>query len=178
MKTIKQYPIIYLFLLLISVGAKSQTESAPTLTIGLNGLIGGAGNIDVEVLSEIITTKQDEFKKEAIQVLLRKYFKNGSYAFYSFSNQCISNLLENKEATATKRKLVENLANLAMVYGFSEFYLRTSHTLMVNSDLKDVIEASTDEMVNPVIKDYWLNRALRRKLHEIIYRKGHGFLSN
>ena len=36
---------------------------------------------------------------------------------------------------------------------------------MVNSDLKDIIEASTDEMVNPVIKDYWLKRLVSNPIN-------------
>ncbi len=149
-------PLCLCFLLFS--GTYRSQESAPSLVIGLNGVIGSKGTIDVEVLSGLISDKQDELRKETISYLLKKNYRNGSFTFYSFLSQSLSNLFESKNITSTKRKLMENLTNLAMVYGFSEFYMRTSFEMMHNPELRAVFNSSSARMLDPNLRQWWLER--------------------
>src|SRR3954467_11044596 len=99
-------------LLICAFSYTNAQDEAPSLGMGLSGLIAGKGAIDIEVLSELIVGKQEELKKESIKAIIRKSANNGSYAFYSYLNQSLSNLFENKTVTATERKLMENTPNL------------------------------------------------------------------
>ncbi len=130
--------IICFITFLISSEVYSQVESPPTLALGVAGVLGEKGSIDVEVLAEIISAKQGELKKEFIKKTIFDGLSNKSYTLWEYAYNSYNVLLESKDKEAIKKNLLNNSANLALVYGFAEFYLQLSYKLG-NSDLDNLM---------------------------------------
>jgi hypothetical protein len=129
MKTFpKTLHVITLFLL-ISLPIYGQVESPPSLTLGVAGVVGEKGSIDVDLLAQIISEKQGELKQEFIKKIFFNDLENHSYAVWEFTYRSINVLLENESKDAIKKNLLENASNLALVYGFSELYLQLSRRM-------------------------------------------------
>ncbi|MEM6721446.1 MAG: hypothetical protein AAF611_19120 [Bacteroidota bacterium] len=72
----KKISLILLFLCSIQ-NLYSQTD--PSLAVGLETLTYTKGNIDIELLTEIILEKQSELKQEAIKRFIFNLFPRGNY---------------------------------------------------------------------------------------------------
>jgi hypothetical protein len=153
----KKIVILFTLFAFIYGKAHAQLEAAPSLVMGLSGIMGKKGDIDLDVLTSIITDKQNELKKEAMRRLVMNGFADGSYTFYTFANQLFNTLLNTTNKTAAQRKLMESLSNMAMVYGWTEFYLQSSKYMMKNEDLRNVLYYSSHSMLDSSIRLYWLN---------------------
>jgi hypothetical protein len=115
-----------------------QVEGPPSLLLGLTGLTGEKGTIDVALLSEIIAEKQSELKKEFIK---RQFYDNlhqRNYVVWEFSYNSLDMLFNTSNTKIIEQKLLEYAANLALVYSFTETYLQVSDRLC-NSDLEAVV---------------------------------------
>ncbi|MCB0806823.1 MAG: hypothetical protein KDC05_13585 [Bacteroidales bacterium] len=106
-------------------GVVSGQGVSPTLSAGLNGLVYEKGAIDVELLSDIIASKQDELKQEAIKRYVYSNLPDKCYTLNFFSRNVADVLLTEKNKKVIEKQVLENLSNFALVYGFSEFYLQT-----------------------------------------------------
>lgn len=118
----------------------AQYASPPSLAVGLSGLVSERGNIDVELLTEIISQKQDELKKEGIRRIMNKEVLNHSYALWDFTNHSLEMLLYSKDKKAIEKELAEYATNLVLVYGFAEAYLQASYQLG-NSELSEAMNS-------------------------------------
>ncbi len=118
----------------------SQVESPPTLALGVAGVVGEKGSIDVDILAEIISEKQAELKKEFIKKSMFNDLENKSYVVWEYMYSSINVLLESDSKDAIKQNLLKNTSNLALVFGLSELYLQLSSSLC-NSDLYDLLAA-------------------------------------
>lgn len=132
--------LIFSVVLLCSFGAGAQVEGPPSLLIGLAGLTGERGNIDVQLLSEIITEKQGELKKEFLKREVYSRLENRSYVVWEFAYNSLEMLLNSTDKKAMEKEVLEYAANLALVYSFTETYLQVSDKLC-NSDLEAVVRA-------------------------------------
>ena len=115
-------------LLIITFQVHAQVETPPTLALGVSGVLGEKGSIDIDVLAGIIFEKQAELKK---QFVMKSFFKNldqESYVLWQFAYNSLDILLESESKEAIKKNLLENAANLALVYSFSELYVQLSDT--------------------------------------------------
>lgn len=138
MKLRKCWLLIFVALLLKSGNISAQVESPPTLALGVAGVVGEKGSIDVDLLAEIISEKQGELKQEFIKKTFFNDLDDHSYVLWEFMYRTVNVLLESESKDAIKKNLLQNSANLALVYGFCEFYLHLSQK-MGNSALDSLI---------------------------------------
>ncbi len=143
-------------LILLLLFAFQSYAQVATLYAGLNGVMGKKGDIDVALLTQIITDKQQELKKEFTRRTLLNNVDKGSYAFYSFAENSFDVLFNTTNKTVASRKLMEASANLALAYGFAEFYLQASRKLLRNSDLAEVFMlADTNTAISSIEQKKW-----------------------
>jgi hypothetical protein len=122
--------IVWLSLiLLIQYPLYSQVESPPTLALGVAGVVGEKGSIDVDLVAQIISEKQAELKKEFIKKSIFKDLDNNSYVLWEYMYTSMNVLLESGSKEAIKKNLLKNSANLALIYGFSELYLQIARRM-------------------------------------------------
>ncbi|MEL6560055.1 MAG: hypothetical protein AAFQ94_17835 [Bacteroidota bacterium] len=114
----------FVFLVLFySYSVYCQTPVSPNLTIGASKVLLDKGELDAQLIAEIIATKQDEVRTELAQRLILRNLRNSNIAVQNFAGDSF-NLLFSKASPETKKKeLLKNAAELALVIGFSEFYL-------------------------------------------------------
>jgi hypothetical protein len=130
------------------VAGFAQTEQAPTLTLGLNELVNfKKGVIDVELLSSIISAKQEEIKKEIIKrEILAPIHDKGNFMYYNYALNVTNLLLKEKNKKVISREVLEYTSNFALVYGFTELYLQ----LAIRTDdinLRNFITQATGDTV-------------------------------
>ena len=118
----------------------AQVEGPPSLLLGLTGLTGEKGTIDVALLGEIIVEKQSELKKEFIKREFYEKLQNRNYVVWEYAYNSLEILLTSKDKQAIEKELMEYAANMALVYAFTETYLQVSARLC-NSELEPVIKA-------------------------------------
>lgn len=133
----KRFLLTLFFLPIISL---AQVESPPSLALGVAGVVGEKGSIDIDVLAQLISEKQGELKKEFIKKTIFKDLDNHSYVVWEYMYNSLNVLLESESKEAIKKNLLKNTTNLALVYGFSELYLQLSSNLC-NSDLDNLLKA-------------------------------------
>jgi hypothetical protein len=117
-----------------------QVEGPPSLLLGLSGLTGERGTIDVALLSEIIADKQSELKKEILKREVYEKLEYKSYVIWEYAYNSLEILLNSKSKQSIEKELLRYAADMALVYSFTETYLQVSNRLC-NSDLKAVVEA-------------------------------------
>lgn len=102
-------------------------ESAPSLSIGLDNVLFGKGVIDVDLLTEIISEKQDELKKRIVEKeILKPVFKNSSFATSNYAFSVVKELMNEKDKTVLKKEVMEHTVNYAVICAFAEMYLQLS----------------------------------------------------
>jgi hypothetical protein len=112
----------------------------PTLVAGLSGLSANKGNLDVALISEIVTAKQAELKKELIRRLIFDQLKAENYVTWEFAYNTLDILLNSQSKAGIQKEVLEYAANAALVYGFTEIYLQVS-AKYCNSDLYNLLSA-------------------------------------
>lgn len=127
-----------------------------SLYAGLSGIVAKKSEVDVELLTQIIVDKQQQIKKEFARKTILNHVNNGSYAFSSFANQSFDILFNTTNKIVASRKLIESSANLALSYGFTEFYLQASKKLLKNDDLAKVFMEADSTLVSLAEKQKWL----------------------
>lgn len=88
------------------------------------------GNIDVEVLTEIIQQKQDEVMERVFRNLIIDNFREAtgaekSFATYSYIYDVLHALTVEKNKTVITRQIVNNVFEYSLVYGFTREFIRT-----------------------------------------------------
>ncbi|MBI1182711.1 hypothetical protein GC194_00460 [bacterium] len=101
----------------------STNVNAQNLTIKGTDADFTKGNIDVEVLSEIIQQKQDELKKKVFKDLVIDNFKKNDYlnnfATFYYMYNTMETLTAEKNKTVLARKIMQESANYALIYSFA-----------------------------------------------------------
>lgn len=120
----KKLLLVFLILSITNVFSQ-ETHEAPTLQVGLSGIDFSRGNLDSELIAEIIAEKQKEVKVRLIKnMFLEKLgVKNG--LFYTFIDNNIDIILKEKDEDTRIKNLLENVVNLSFVVGYTEYYVRT-----------------------------------------------------
>lgn len=88
------------------------------------------GNIDVEVLTEIIQQKQDEVMERVFRNLIIDNFRKAtgaekSFATYSYIYDVLHALTVEKNKTVITRQIVNNIFEYSLVYGFTREFIKT-----------------------------------------------------
>lgn len=114
--------IITSFCLLTSV----RGQFGPTLSAGLTSLTGEKGDLDIELLSEIISQKQEELKKEILQRKVLQALEDQSFAFQNYVYSSLYAMLSFKDAKAIEKELLTQVSILSLQVGMAEAILQLS----------------------------------------------------
>lgn len=128
-----------LILFLLPQIVVAQVESPPSLALGVAGVIGEKGSIDIDVLAQLISEKQATLKKEFIKKSMFNDLSNHNYVLWEYMYSSMNVLLESDSKEAIKKNLLQNSADLALVFGFCELYLQLANT-MCNPKLDDLLK--------------------------------------
>ncbi len=115
-----------LSILLLSTTQVLAQVSAPTLSAGLSAVTASKGNIDVELLAEIISQKQDELKREFLQRQVLQRMNGKSFAMKNFAYSSFAALLTFKDQKAIERELLKQVSILSLHVGIAETMLQLS----------------------------------------------------
>lgn len=116
------------------------------------------GNIDVEVLTEIIQQKQDEVIERVFRNLIIDRFNEAvgaekSFATYSYIYNTLHSLTTEKNKTVITRQIVNNLLEYCLVYGFTKVVLERGElgtiaiTKKTKVTSKKVLNVKTDTLL-------------------------------
>jgi hypothetical protein len=118
--------LLILFALTFFYQFKAQDlHEAPSLQVGLSGIKFSKGNLDPELIAEIIAEKQKEVKVKLIKNMLLNNLGVDNGLFYAYIDQSIEILTTEKDEDTRVKNLLENTVNLSFVVGYAEYYLQT-----------------------------------------------------
>lgn len=140
-----------------------QVESPPNLSLGAQGLLFEKGSIDVELLSELIVSKQDELKQEIIKRGVIKELHQNNFASYAFAYSSLNDLMAITDKKSLSKKLLIYIEDFALVYGFTEFYLQASGKFG-NKNLAALLkEIEKQNELNPLASRYFNEGSIKSK---------------
>lgn len=112
---------LLLFAILVSTALKAQ--NGPDLSAGIDQVTFNQGQLDADLVLQMIATKQGEVKSEIAKRLILNQFECGSFTLYNYARKNVDLLLSNTEKEVVRKELLRNSADLLLVYGLAEFYL-------------------------------------------------------
>jgi hypothetical protein len=118
--------LLILFALTIFFQVKAQDlNEAPSLQVGLSGIKFSKGNLDPELVAEIIAEKQKEVKVKLIKNMLLNNLGVDNGLFYAYIDHTIEILTTEKNEDTRVKNLLENTINLAFVVSYADYYVGT-----------------------------------------------------
>jgi len=121
----KNYLLIF-FALTFYMQVKAQDlHEAPSLQVGLSGIKFSKGNLDPELVAEIIAEKQKEVKVKLIKNMLLNNLGVDNGLFYAYIDHSIEIITTEKDEDTRVKNLLENTVNLAFVVGYADYYIGT-----------------------------------------------------
>lgn len=115
--------LLLLFTLILSLNITAQVN--PTLAVGLEKLTMNKGTIDVEVLTEIIMSKQKELKQEALKRFMFKLFPEANYTTKYYVQNCLNVLLNEKNPQVIEKEILELTTNYSLSLGVAYAILKS-----------------------------------------------------
>lgn len=100
-----------------------QAQFGPNLSVGVGKVAYDKGQLDSELILQIIATKQAEIKSELAKRLILQQFECGSFTLYNYARKNVDMLLSNTGTDVVKKEMLRNSAELLLVYGLAEFYM-------------------------------------------------------
>lgn len=123
MKHFKHY-LLAIFICTIGQTSLAQTESAhnaPTLQLGLNGLSFNKGDLDAQLIMEIIAEKQSEIKVKFVQNMFLENVQDSGGTVYNYATNILKVVTEEPNAETRTRLALENTVNLVFAYAFADY---------------------------------------------------------
>lgn len=124
--------LLLLFILFSSTAIIAQVN--PTLAVGLEKLTMNKGTIDVEVLTEIIMSKQKELKQEALRRFMFKLFPEANFTTKYYVQNCLNVLLNEKNPQVIEKEILELTTNYALSLGVAYALLRSPEQEILNTN--------------------------------------------
>lgn len=120
--------ILTAFLTLFAlIGLKAQEESsihnAPSLQLGLNGLTFSKGDLDAQLIMEIIAEKQQEIKVRLVENMFLDGLDNTGGTVYNYATNILKGVTKEPNPETRTRIVLENTVNLVFVYAFAEYMM-------------------------------------------------------
>lgn len=135
------------FVILLQYAASAQSElgqNAPTLQVGLDNLAFTKGTLDAQLIMEIIAAKQSEIKIKLVQNMILDKLENSGGAVYSYADNVVRAVIEEKDHELRTRKVLENTINVVFVYAFCDYYVRN---LKARGDvIRDALDVAAKEL--------------------------------
>lgn len=103
---------------------------SPKLSLVGSNFSFARGNIEVEVLTEIIQRKQDEvmervFRNMIINTFTKKEGARKSFTTYSYIYNLLYTITQEKNKTVMTRQIINNVLEYCLVYGFTREFVST-----------------------------------------------------
>jgi hypothetical protein len=103
---------------------KSNSQIGPNLAAGAGGLAFSQGQLDAQVILDIIATKKEELKAELGKRLILDKLKGCPYALYNYTEKNLNLLFGEGNKEVVTKEFMENSAELLLVYGLAEYLLQ------------------------------------------------------
>lgn len=107
----------------------------PSLTAGAGGLVYEKGQIDTELLASLIASKQAEVKSELAKRLILDRLECGSFTLWNYTRNNLDILFSGENSEVMTKEMLRYGAELALVYGLSEYYLNDLSRKSLNGTL-------------------------------------------
>jgi hypothetical protein len=106
-------------------------------------------NIDVDLLSNIVSAKQDELKTRVLSNIVVKNIQTTNYTTYNTIYNLVDIITTEKNKTVMTQSIVHQIADYALVVGLSDYFIK-KHLYQEKSNqfLKLTTEISTFEKSN------------------------------
>ena len=122
--------LILIILLFTSTLALGQAKDAPKLELKGSNFSYTKGNIDVELLTQIIQQKQEEVAQRAFQNLVLKAFDKAgaqkSFATYRYIYNLLYTITSQKNKTVITRELLNNVLEYCFITGFTQQFFQSN----------------------------------------------------
>ncbi len=120
----KKVVLTFLFLFAFLISEYAQDEaSPPTLQVSFSGISFTKGDIDPEVVSELIALKQEELKTMIIKQEVYNLLGQESQFFNAYFTNLINTTLQETDLQVITQQLVELNVNAALVLAFAQMYM-------------------------------------------------------
>lgn len=110
------------------IGLKAQDEpsihQAPSLQLGLNGLTFSKGDLDAQLIMEIIAEKQKEIKVRLVENMFLEGLDNTGGTVYNYATNILKGVTQEPNPEIRTRIVLENTVNLVFVYAFAEYMMK------------------------------------------------------
>lgn len=127
----------------------SQSENVtnpPTLQVGLSGLTLNKGDLDAQLIMEIVAEKQSEIKVKLIQNMFLDKLQNSGGTVYNYATNMLKVITEEPNTNIRTRLALENTVNLVFTYAFADYIVNNSDVRML--DLRTSYGISIQESSN------------------------------
>jgi len=115
----------FLIYVLAFPASAQNLQEAPSLQLGLGKISLSKGNFDADLLAQIIAEKQDEIQVKLVKDMLLRRAGLDNGLFYTYIDETINILTQERDPDIRTRNLTENTVNLSFVVAYAEYYLNT-----------------------------------------------------
>ncbi len=162
---IKAKKVYFLIVLIMSAiyTLKAQDDirvhQAPSLQLGLNGLTYSKGDLDAQLIMQIIAEKQQEIKVRLIENMFLNGVDKSGGTIYNYTSNILNSITQEANPEIRTKIILESTVNFAFVYHFTEY---------IKSNNKDVLEDIRTEVIEIHLEENKINKI---KKHDNIYTK-------
>jgi hypothetical protein len=112
----------------IKVSAQDESDEihkAPTLQVGLDGIIFKRGDLDAQLIIQMVAEAQRHVALKIVENMFLKKLHESGGAVYSFADNIIQNIVEEKDTDLRTKRIFENTVNIVFTYAFLKYYVET-----------------------------------------------------
>jgi len=102
---------------------ETNLHQAPSLQLGLNGLTFSKGDLDAQLIMEIIAEKQQELKVRLVENMFLESLQKTGGTVYNYATNVLKGVTQEPNSEARTRIILENTVNLVFVFSFAEYIL-------------------------------------------------------
>ena len=129
-------------LIAISQSTQNMDEKAPTLQVGLDGLNFSKGNLDAELIMQIIAEKQKEIALKVVQNTFLTGLKNTGGTIYTYVDNVLRTVIEERDQQIRSKKVIEASVNMVFAYSFMQYYLKLKKGQSIETNIKNIAKKS------------------------------------
>lgn len=107
---------------------ESVEHSAPSLQLGLDGISFTKGDLDAQLIIEMVAEKQKEIKIKLVEnMLLSKLYQKGTSGMvYNYTSNVLNSFLTEPNPEIRTKTVLENTVNAVFAYSFADHIYRNS----------------------------------------------------
>jgi hypothetical protein len=105
----------------VAQAQEQPSPQPPSLQMGLNGLTFRPGNLDAELIMQIVAEKQEEVKKRAIKNGLLRQVNNAGGTVYIFADNVLNAIINERDNAVRTRTILENAVNLTFAMALTQY---------------------------------------------------------